>query len=151
MHRNERENPRRNIVEYDPGAFWKSLQLSDQRRLHDIEDSKKYKTGGKSFPCERDSDERDQLSGDFVDDYELGIFGGGSAGHAGGGGDADQDDESGEGEGNRDLQRRRYAIDGCSPDQDRRGGGPCSWAGMEAADSTEGRDQRGPERGPRAG
>jgi len=100
MHRNESENPGRNIVEYDPGAFWKSLELSYRRRLHDIERSKKYKTGEKSLPCERDSNERDQLAGDFVDDDELRIFGGGGAGHPGGGGDADQGDEYGGGQGN---------------------------------------------------
>jgi hypothetical protein len=89
MHRNERENPCRQIIEDDSGAFWKLLQLPHRRRLDDIECSKKYKTREQSFPRQRDSDERDELTGDFVDDYELGIFGGGGAGHAGGGGDAD--------------------------------------------------------------
>jgi hypothetical protein len=144
MHRNESENPSRNIVEYDPGAFWKSLQLSYRRRLHDIEGSKKYKTGEKSFPCERDSAECDQLAGDFIDDDELRIFGGGGAGHAGGGGDADQGYEYGECDSSWGLQRGRYSLGGGGPDQDRRGGCPGSWAGVEAADSAEGRDQRGP-------
>jgi hypothetical protein len=141
MHGNKSENPCRNIVEYDPGAFWKSLQLSYRGRLHDIEGSKKYKTGEKSFPCERDSNERDQLAGDFVDDDELGIFDGGGAGHAGGGGDANQGYEYGECDSSWGLQRGRYSLGGGGPDQ--HGGGGCagSGAGMEVTDSAESRDE----------
>jgi len=76
MHRNESENPGRNIIEDDSGALWKFLKLTHRRRLDDIESSKKYKTREQSFPHQRDSDESDELSGDFVDDDELGIFGG---------------------------------------------------------------------------
>ena len=76
MHGNEGENSCRNIVEYDSGAFGKSFQLPYRRRLNNIEGSKKYKTREKCFPCERDGDERDQLTGDFVNHDELRIFDG---------------------------------------------------------------------------
>ena len=76
MHPNESENSGRNIIEDDSGAIWKFLQLPHRRRLDDIEGSEKYKTREKSFPRQRDSDQGDQLTGDFVDDDELGIFGG---------------------------------------------------------------------------
>ena len=76
MHPNESEKPGRNIIEDDSGAFWKLLQSPHRRRLDDIEGSEKYKTREQSFPRQRDGDERNQLSGDFVDDDELRIFGG---------------------------------------------------------------------------
>ena len=63
----------RDIVEHDPGAFRKSFQLSNGRRLDDVEDSKKYKTGEKSFPRERNGNQGNELSGNLVDDYEAGI------------------------------------------------------------------------------
>ena len=93
MHRGKCKNPGRNIIEDDSGAFGKLLELPHRRRLDDIERSEKYKTREQSFPCQRGSDEGDELSGDFVDDYELRIFDGGGAGYAGGGGDADQCDQ----------------------------------------------------------
>jgi hypothetical protein len=99
MHRGECENSGRNIIEDDSGAFWKLLQLPHRRRLDDIECSKKYKTREQSLPRQRDGDEGDELSGDFVDDDELGIFGGRGAGYAGGGGDADQRDQQGQSDG----------------------------------------------------
>jgi hypothetical protein len=63
--------------------------LPHRRWLDDIERSKKYKTGEESFPGKRDGDESDELSGDFVDYDELGIFPSGGPGDAGGGWDAD--------------------------------------------------------------
>ncbi len=74
MHHDEGKNSSRDVIEHDSGAFGKSLQLAHRRRLDDIERSKKYKTGEKSFPRKGDGDEGDQLSGDLVDDDELGIF-----------------------------------------------------------------------------
>ena len=93
MQRNESENSGRNIIEDDSGAFWKSFQLPHRRRLDDIEYPEKYKTREKSFPRQRDSDQGDQLSGDFVDDDELRISAGGGAGNESGGGNADQRDQ----------------------------------------------------------
>jgi hypothetical protein len=92
MHDYESENARCHIVEYDPGAFWKFLQLPHRRRLDDIEGSKKYKTREKSFPCQRDGDQGDQLSGNLVDNDELRVFGGRRPGHACGGRNTDQGD-----------------------------------------------------------
>ena len=83
------------VIEHDSVAFGKFFQLANWRRLEDVEDSKKYKTGEKSLPRERDGDEGDQLSGNFVDDDELGIFGGRGAGDAGRGGYADERDQDG--------------------------------------------------------
>ena len=59
---------------------------------------KKYKTRQKSFPRQRDGDQRDELSGDLVDDDELWIFAAGCPRDAGGGGNADERDEQGEGD-----------------------------------------------------
>jgi len=83
------------VIEHDSDAFGKFFQLANWRRLEDVEDSKKYKTGEKSFPRKRDGDEGDQLSGNFVDDDELRIFADGGAGDAGRGWDPDQRDEDG--------------------------------------------------------
>ena len=107
MHPNESENSGRNIIEDDSGAFWKFLQLPHRRRLDDIEGSEKYKTREKSFPRQRDSDQGDQLTRDFVDDDELGIFGGRGAGNTSGGGDAEQGDHQGQRGGHGDSQRER--------------------------------------------
>jgi hypothetical protein len=83
----------RDIVEHDPAAFRKSFQLSNGKRLEDVEDSKKYKTGKKSFPRERNGNQGNELSGDLVDDYEVGVFSGGGARDTGGGGDRDEGDD----------------------------------------------------------
>ena len=96
MHGNAGQDPCRNVIEHDSGALWKFLQLPHRRRLDDIEHSKKYKTSEKSFPREGNGDEGDELSGNLVDDDELGVFACRRLGDAGGGGDADQDDEHGE-------------------------------------------------------
>ena len=74
MHDYESENAGCHIVKYDSGAVWKLLQLPHRRRLDDIERSKKYKTREKSFPCHRDRDQGDQLSGNLVDNDELRVF-----------------------------------------------------------------------------
>ena len=57
---------------------------------------KSIKPSQQRFPRERNRDQGDELSGDFVDHDELGIFPAGGPGDPGGGGDADQDDEYGE-------------------------------------------------------
>ena len=94
MYYREGKNSCRHIVEHDSGAFRKFLQLPHRRRLDDIECSKKYKTREESLPCKGNGDECDELSGDFVDDDELGIFSARSARHTSGGGYADQGDEN---------------------------------------------------------
>ena len=95
MHYHESVKSGCDVIEHDSDAFGKFFQLANWRRLEDVEDSKKYKTDEKSLPRQRDGDESDQLSGNFVDDDELGVFGSAGAGDAGRGGDADQRDQDG--------------------------------------------------------
>jgi hypothetical protein len=56
------------------------------------------------------------LAGDFIDDDELGIFGGGGAGHASGGGDADQGYEYSDCDRSWGLHGGRYSLGGGGPD-----------------------------------
>ncbi len=119
-----------------------------RRWLDDIERSKKYKTGEKSFPRERDGDEGDELSGDFVDDDELGIFAAGGARYTGGGGDADQGDEQGQDDAAAGVRSAgRQDVGDCGPEQDCGGGSPGAGAGVQAADAEESGGQGCPERG----
>lgn len=74
MHHNQSVNSCRDIVEHDPGPLWKRFQLTHRRRLDNVKRSEKYKSGQESFPAERGGYERDELSGDFVDDDHLWIF-----------------------------------------------------------------------------
>ncbi len=74
MHQRERIHSRSQIVHHDAGAFGQPLQSADRKRLPHIEDTEEYKAGKKSFPSEGDSDQRDELAGDFIDDDELRIF-----------------------------------------------------------------------------
>ncbi len=85
MHDHESVESCRDIVEHDARSLRKSLQLPDRRRLDDIEGSKKYKAGEKSFPRQGDGNQGDELSGDLIDDHELRILGGVGAGDLGGG------------------------------------------------------------------
>jgi len=62
------------VVDYDTGAFGKPLKPANRKRFQDIVDTEKYKAGQKGFPSERDADEGDELSGNFVDDDELRVF-----------------------------------------------------------------------------
>ena len=74
MHRSQGVETGGNIIEYNPGAFRKRLQLSHRRRFDDIEDTKKYKGSQKRFPCERYGHESDQLPSYFINDDKLRIF-----------------------------------------------------------------------------
>ena len=89
MHDRERIKPRPQIIHHDSGAFRQPLQSPDWKRLQNIEDTKKYKAREKGFPSERDGDQRDQLSGDFVNHDELRIFHAGSPRYPRGGGNSD--------------------------------------------------------------
>src|SRR5579864_9415160 len=141
MHRNTGENPRGYIVKHDSGSFWKSLQLPNRRRLKDIESSEKYKTGEESFPRERNGDQGDELSGNFVDDDELRIFDGCGVGDASGGRDADERDQRGKSQGCGSAQGLRKCIRNGGPEDYRDGGRPSSGAGMQAADAAKGGDE----------
>ncbi len=74
MHNCERVEACAEIVHHDAGAFGEPLQPANWKRLQNIEDTEKYKAHEKCFPSERDGDERDELSGDFVDDDKLRVF-----------------------------------------------------------------------------
>jgi hypothetical protein len=106
LHYGQRVKSRRDIVEHDSYAFGKVLQLSHRGRLDDVKDSKKYKTGKKSFPCERDSDQCNHLARDFVNHDELRIFGLCSAGHAGCGRNSHKRDQGGKCDGEGRSQYR---------------------------------------------
>ena len=77
-----------NIVQHDPGALRKRLQLSHRWWLHDVEDTKKYKAGHERFPRERDADQGDQLTRDFINHHKLRIFRSGASRDPGGCGNA---------------------------------------------------------------
>src|SRR5712672_1825491 len=74
MHDDESVQTGPQVVDYYSDAFWQSLQLTHRRWLQNIEDTKKYKAREKSFPSKRDSNQRDQLTCDFVDHHKLRIF-----------------------------------------------------------------------------
>jgi hypothetical protein len=121
MHHYESENSCRDIIEHDSGAFGKSLQLAHRRRLEDIERSEKYKTREKSFPCQGDGDEGDELSGDLVDYDELWVFSARGARYARGGGDSDQRDQNCQFYGNRGSQLGGKFVCERGPNPDRGG------------------------------
>ena len=151
MHHSEGKNSCCNVIEHDSGALGEFLQLAHRRRLDDVEPSKKYKTGEESFPCQRDGDECDELSGDLVDHNELGVFPARGAGYAGSGGDADEGDEQGQGDGEWGAEFGRQDVRECGPDCDCGYRCPGPGAGVEAADA-EGSGRQGcPLRGARAG
>ena len=102
MHRSQRIETRGNIVQHNPGTFWKRLQLSHRRRLYDIESSKKYKARQKGFPSKRHGNQSNQLTRDFIDHHELRIFYSRPSRHLRGGGDADERDRQRQG----DCRRR---------------------------------------------
>jgi hypothetical protein len=109
------------IVEHNPGAFRKSLQLAHGRWLDDIERSKKYKTREKRFPCERDGDERDQLPGDFIDDDKLRVFCAASARNLGGRGYPNQRDEDCQASDDWRSKRGRQGMGDGGPQHNRYG------------------------------
>ena len=90
MHDNESVNSCCDIVEHDTGPFGQTFQLANRRRLENVECSKKYKTSEESLPRQGNSDEGDELSGDFVDDDKLRVFGAGGARDLGSSRNADQ-------------------------------------------------------------
>jgi len=74
MHDDERVDPRSQVIHHNAGALGQTLQSPNRKRLPNIEDTEEYKAREKSFPSERDGDERHQLPGDFIDDDELWIL-----------------------------------------------------------------------------
>ena len=90
MHYGERIKSRSQVIYYDAGALGQPLQPPNRKRLPNIEDTKEYKAREKSFPSQRDSDERNQLSRDLINDDELGILQAGRVSDQRRGGDCDQ-------------------------------------------------------------
>jgi len=103
------------IVEHDPASFWQSFELSDGRRLEDVEDSKKYKTGEESFPRQWDGDEGYELPCHLVDDDEARIFHAGGARNLCGGRNPDECDYNGEHDGDRNAPGVRQKVRQCGP------------------------------------
>src|SRR5450755_4717439 len=95
MHHSERVKSRSQIIHHNARAFGKPLQSPNRKRLPNIEHTKEYKAREKSFPSERDGDEGNQLSRDFIDDDKLRIFYAGAARDQGGGGNSDDGHGSG--------------------------------------------------------
>ena len=140
MHDGEGINARAKIVDYDAGALGEPLQSPDRKRLQNIEDTEEYKAREKRFPIERDGDECDELAGDFVDDYELGIFQGGGACYPSCGGDSDESDDDGCDDCCPGSSFGRNAGADQGPGQDGGYRCPCAGAGLDAACAEESGD-----------
>jgi len=74
MHDGERIKSRSQVIHHYTGTLGQPFQSPNRKRLPNIEDTEEYKAREKSFPSEGDSDECDQLSGNFIDDDELRVF-----------------------------------------------------------------------------
>jgi hypothetical protein len=74
MHRSQRVKTGGDVVQHNPTAFRKRLQLSHRRRFDDIEGTKKYKAREKRFPCERYGDQSYQLTRYLINHHKLRIF-----------------------------------------------------------------------------
>ena len=83
-----------NIVQHNPTTLGKRLELSDWSRLHDIEGTEEYKAHKKRFPCQGHGDQGHHLAGNFVYDYELGIFDSGATSNLCGGRNSNQRDDN---------------------------------------------------------
>ena len=75
MHDSERIKPRSQVIHHYTGTLGKPFQSPNRKRLPNIEDTEEYKAREKGFPSEWNGDEGNQLSGDFIDDDELRVFG----------------------------------------------------------------------------
>jgi len=74
LHHGESVETSGDVVHYDADAFWQFFQLTNRRRLDDIEPSKKYKAREQRFPRHGNGDESNELAGNFIDHDKLGIF-----------------------------------------------------------------------------
>lgn len=115
LHHCECIEPCRDVVEHNSEAFRKMFQLAHRRRLDDIEDTKKYKTGEKSFPREGDGNQGDELPRDFVDDDKLRIFRTAGAANLRCGGDTDYDDQNHQRDDGRGAQGETEFMGQSSP------------------------------------
>ena len=110
MHDSKRVETGGKVVQHNPDAFRKRLQLSHGRRFDDIEDTKKYKARQKRFPCERHGDQSYQLTRDLIDHHKLWIFDAGTPCDPCGRRNADQRDRGSQGDCNRRPQPRRQSV-----------------------------------------
>ena len=74
MHDGERIKPRSQVIHHYTGTLGQPFQSPNRKRLPNIEDTEEYKARENSFPSQRDGDERNQLSCNFIDDDELRVF-----------------------------------------------------------------------------
>ena len=74
MHNGERIQSRSQVVHHYTCAVGQPLQPANRKRLPDIEDTEEYKAREKSFPSQRDGNECNELSCNFIDDDELRVF-----------------------------------------------------------------------------
>jgi len=135
-----------NIIEHDPASFWQSFELSDGRRLENVEDSKKYKTGEESFPRERNGDKGYELSRYLVDNHEARIFCPRGARHQRSGRNPDDCDQHGKCDGDGNVRGPWQEIRQCGKQERRRQRGPGPGPGTHVADPEKGSRQADPDR-----
>src|SRR5512144_3185955 len=86
----QRVKPGADVVEHDSHSLRRVFQTPERWRLHNVDDTKKYKARQQSFPIERRANERNQLARDFVDDNKTRIFSIRLARNPRGSGDSDE-------------------------------------------------------------
>jgi hypothetical protein len=146
MHRSQRVKASSHVVQRDPGAFGKRLQLSHRRRLDDIEDTKKYKGRQKRFPRERHRNQRHQLTSNLIDHHKLRIFYPRTPRDPRSRRNPDQHDEQSQGNCERSTQARSKRSAQCRPDQHCRRRSPGPRPRPHPPDAEKCGNQRSPER-----
>ena len=74
MHDRKRIKSRSQVIHHNASALRQPFQSPNGKRLPNIEDTKEYKAREKSFPSQRDSDERNQLPRNLINDDDLRIL-----------------------------------------------------------------------------
>jgi len=95
------------VVYDDAGALRQLFKAANGRGFYDIERTKEYKAAQQRFPKNGAGDQRNQLSGNLIDDHVLRIFLAATAGFQRGGRYAYGDDRRDQEQDCRDLSRRR--------------------------------------------
>jgi len=102
LHTNQCIKPSRYVIQYDAKTLGQVFQLACGSRFENVKPSEKYKAQQERFPRYGCANQRDQLTGDFVDHDKLRIFDSGSASDTCARGNADDN--------NHERERR------CDPD-----------------------------------
>src|SRR5215472_4436437 len=76
----QRINSGGDIIYDDPCPLGKAFQLTDRRRLQNVEPSEKYKASEQSFPRYRCEKQCNPLAGNLIDDDFLRVFDTGTSG-----------------------------------------------------------------------